>query len=69
MDDGEKCAKCPRGTYQPDRGKTTCIDCPLNHTTRHVGSIKPDDCMCMYCLLVFIPICKTQSQLFMHHLS
>ena len=44
MDDGEKCTKCPRGTYQPDRGKTACIDCPLNHTTQEVGSTKAYDC-------------------------
>ena len=46
MDDGEKCTKCPRGTYQSDRGKTACIDCPLNHTTRNVGTTRADDCKC-----------------------
>ena len=44
MDDGKMCTKCPRGMYQPDRGKTACIDCPLNHTTRDVGSTRADDC-------------------------
>ena len=56
MDDGEKCTKCPRGTYQPDRGETACIDCPLNHTTQDVGSTRADDCKCTLWLLVFSPM-------------
>ena len=56
MNDGEKCTKCPRGTYQPDRGKTACIDCPLNHTTRDVGSTRADDCKCTYNIEHSIPV-------------
>ncbi|KAI0233881.1 Tolloid-like protein 1 [Lamellibrachia satsuma] len=44
MSDGQKCTKCPRGTYQPDRWMTACVDCPLNHTTLGVGSINIKDC-------------------------
>ena len=46
MADGQKCTKCPRGMYQPDRGKTTCIDCPPNTTTESVGSSDVADCLC-----------------------
>ena len=44
MSDGQLCAKCPRGTFQPDRWMTACTDCPWNFTTRDVGSISIADC-------------------------
>ncbi|KAI0233877.1 Cubilin [Lamellibrachia satsuma] len=44
MNDGQNCTKCPRGTYQPDRWMTACVDCPLNHTTLAVGSVNITEC-------------------------
>ncbi|KAI0222187.1 Cubilin [Lamellibrachia satsuma] len=48
MSDGRLCTKCPRGTYQPDSRMTACIDCPLNFTTRDIGSANIVDCKCGY---------------------
>ncbi|KAI0235748.1 hypothetical protein LSAT2_013737 [Lamellibrachia satsuma] len=44
MSYGRLCTKCPRGTYQPDSRMTACIACPLNFTTRDVGSANIADC-------------------------
>ena len=46
MSYGRLCTKCPRGTYQPDSRMTACIACPLNFTTRDVGSANIADCKC-----------------------
>ncbi|KAI0233878.1 Cubilin [Lamellibrachia satsuma] len=52
MTDGQNCSKCPRGTCQPDRRMTACVDVPLNHTIRGVGSdckYTCDRCFCLNC--------------------
>uniref|UniRef100_G1RB63 Signal peptide, CUB and EGF-like domain-containing protein 3 n=1 Tax=Nomascus leucogenys TaxID=61853 RepID=G1RB63_NOMLE len=43
--DGFKpCQPCPRGTYQPEAGRTLCFPCGGGLTTKHEGAISFQDC-------------------------
>ncbi|VWU52695.1 cysteine repeat modular protein 2, putative, partial [Hepatocystis sp. ex Piliocolobus tephrosceles] len=52
LKDGE-CKKCPIGTYYnfteylKDQTRDECIDCPINTTTKNIGSTKITQCMCV----------------------
>ncbi|XP_059141386.1 proprotein convertase subtilisin/kexin type 5-like [Physella acuta] len=38
------CVPCPKGTYQDKKYQNSCIECPLNHSTRFTNSTKFSDC-------------------------
>ena len=38
------CQLCPKGMYSDQFGSSICMKCPLNHTTRGLGSRKAKDC-------------------------
>lgn len=40
----QPCWPCPRGSYQPKGGKSSCILCPENSDTAHLASVDPSDC-------------------------
>ncbi|XP_060574827.1 LOW QUALITY PROTEIN: sushi, von Willebrand factor type A, EGF and pentraxin domain-containing protein 1-like [Ruditapes philippinarum] len=40
----QPCWPCPRGTYQPKGGKSSCIKCPVNSDTAHKASTQSSDC-------------------------
>ncbi|OAF71501.1 hypothetical protein A3Q56_00717 [Intoshia linei] len=42
------CIECERGTYQPNIGQSSCIDCPKNYTTIKTGMTVKSDCI-YYC--------------------
>lgn len=43
--DGFKpCQPCPRGTYQPEAGRTLCFPCGGGLTTKHEGAVSFQDC-------------------------
>lgn len=43
--DGFKpCQPCPRGTYQPESGRTLCFPCGGGLTTKHEGAVSFQDC-------------------------
>ena len=39
------CILCPRGTYQPSRGRPSCISCGLNLTTHSSGTVDKKHCI------------------------
>ena len=38
------CDTCPKGTYQPGRGASSCVDCPQGKTTLTPGATDSSDC-------------------------
>lgn len=40
----EPCFPCPRGYFQPDRGKSSCFVCPGSVNTRRSGSTDITEC-------------------------
>ena len=38
------CQLCPRGMYTDQFGSSICMNCPLNQTTRGLGTRKSRDC-------------------------
>lgn len=40
----QPCYPCPRGYFQPDRGKSSCFVCPGGANTRKTGSTDITDC-------------------------
>ena len=55
-----KCKPCPKGTYQPNEGATSCISCPEGSTT-----IEGDVKNFTSCRSKYICLCKS----FLHSLS
>ena len=39
------CILCPRGTYQPSRGRPSCISCGLSLTTHSSGTVDKKHCI------------------------
>ncbi|XP_044110854.1 signal peptide, CUB and EGF-like domain-containing protein 3 isoform X1 [Neovison vison] len=44
IDGFKPCQPCPRGTYQPETGRTLCFPCGGGLTTKHEGAISFQDC-------------------------
>ncbi|XP_040329205.1 signal peptide, CUB and EGF-like domain-containing protein 3 isoform X6 [Herpailurus yagouaroundi] len=44
VDGFKPCQPCPRGTYQPEAGRTLCFPCGGGLTTKHEGAISFQDC-------------------------
>uniref|UniRef100_A0A452RG93 Signal peptide, CUB domain and EGF like domain containing 3 n=1 Tax=Ursus americanus TaxID=9643 RepID=A0A452RG93_URSAM len=44
VDGFKPCQPCPRGTYQPEGGRTLCFPCGGGLTTKHEGAISFQDC-------------------------
>ncbi|KAL5015279.1 hypothetical protein ScPMuIL_009549 [Solemya velum] len=42
---GTTCTACPKGSYQDQPLKSTCQQCPDDHTTINSGSDSPSDCI------------------------
>ena len=40
-----QCTECPRGTYQDQQGRTSCVQCPTNFSTVHSGATMKADCI------------------------
>jgi len=40
------CSLCPQTSYQPNRGSSSCIECPANSRAEQVGSIDIRQCVC-----------------------
>ena len=43
------CSLCPRGTYQPSRGRPSCIFCGQNLTTSSAGTADRNHCIGKQC--------------------
>lgn len=43
---GMNCSLCPLGTFQNNKAQTTCLSCPVNHTTATPGAEEDTDCVC-----------------------
>ena len=39
------CSLCPRGTYQPSRGRPSCISCGPSFTTHSSGTVDKEHCI------------------------
>ena len=39
------CSLCPRGTYQPSRGRPSCISCGPSFTTHSSGAVDKEHCI------------------------
>ncbi|XP_067609345.1 signal peptide, CUB and EGF-like domain-containing protein 3 isoform X2 [Pseudorca crassidens] len=44
VDGFKPCQPCPRGTYQPEAGRTLCFPCGGSLTTKHEGAASFQDC-------------------------
>ncbi|KAG8512124.1 Signal peptide, CUB and EGF-like domain-containing protein 3 [Galemys pyrenaicus] len=44
VDGFKPCQPCPRGTYQPEAGRTLCFPCGGGLTTKHEGAVSFQDC-------------------------
>ncbi|XP_045148922.1 signal peptide, CUB and EGF-like domain-containing protein 3 [Echinops telfairi] len=44
VDGFKPCQPCPRGSYQPEAGRTLCFPCGGGLTTKHEGAISFQDC-------------------------
>ncbi|XP_066215685.1 signal peptide, CUB and EGF-like domain-containing protein 3 isoform X2 [Saccopteryx leptura] len=44
VDGFKPCQPCPRGTYQPEVGRTLCFPCGGGLTTKHEGAVSFQDC-------------------------
>ena len=50
------CQPCPKGTYQPNEGATSCISCPEGSTTIEGGAKNYTSCISKYiCLYKSVP--------------
>ena len=47
------CILCPRGTYQPSRGRLSCLPCGQNLTTTSAGTVDKIQCFSRFkCILL-----------------
>ena len=47
------CILCPRGTYQPSRGRLSCLPCGQNLTTTSAGTVEKIQCFSRFkCILL-----------------
>ncbi|GFO38966.1 signal peptide, cub and egf-like domain-containing protein 1, partial [Plakobranchus ocellatus] len=42
---GAECQDCPRNTYQPNGGQSSCLSCPTNKVTLQASTTSVDNCL------------------------
>ena len=47
------CILCPRGTYQPSRGRLSCLPCGQNLTTTSAGTVDKIQCFSRFKCILF----------------